>query len=71
MVFLHTGEYNMNKKLAVPAEVFSRVSGYFRPVNQWNKGKREEFSLRTYMNISGIERADSCDSSKTLEHAIS
>ena len=35
----------MNKKIVVPAEVFSRVSGYFRPVNQWNKGKREEFSL--------------------------
>jgi ribonucleoside-triphosphate reductase len=24
-------------------EVFSRVVGYFRPVNQWNKGKQEEF----------------------------
>ena len=44
----------MNKKTVIPAEVFSRVSGYFRPVNQWNKGKREEFSLRTYMNISGM-----------------
>lgn len=61
----------MTRKLVVPAEVFSRVSGYFRPVNQWNKGKREEFSLRTYMNISGIHGAESCDSCRTLERAIS
>lgn len=48
----------MSKKIVVPAEVFSRVSGYFRPVNQWNKGKREEFSLRTYMNISGMKHGE-------------
>lgn len=27
-------------------EVYSRVSGYFRPVRNWNKGKREEFKER-------------------------
>jgi hypothetical protein len=31
----------------VPAEVYSRVCGYFRPVNQWNRGKQEEFDERT------------------------
>jgi len=30
----------------VPVETYSRVVGYFRPVNQWNKGKREEFAER-------------------------
>lgn len=30
----------------VPVEVYSRVVGYFRPVNQWNKGKQEEFAER-------------------------
>lgn len=34
------------KRLKVPVEVYSRVVGYFRPVNQWNKGKQEEFSQR-------------------------
>ncbi|HMN19074.1 MAG TPA: anaerobic ribonucleoside-triphosphate reductase [Candidatus Moranbacteria bacterium] len=28
-------------------EVYSRVVGYIRPVEQWNKGKRTEFSDRT------------------------
>ena len=27
-------------------EVYSRVVGYFRPVSNWNKGKREEFNDR-------------------------
>lgn len=28
-------------------EVFSRIVGYFRPVKNWNNGKREEFKMRT------------------------
>ena len=27
-------------------EVYSRVVGYLRPVNQWNRGKRNEFKDR-------------------------
>jgi len=27
-------------------EIYSRVSGYFRPVTNWNRGKREEFKDR-------------------------
>ena len=30
----------------VKTEVYSRVSGYYRPVNQWNLGKQEEFKDR-------------------------
>lgn len=30
----------------VKTEIYSRVSGYFRPVQQWNKAKQEEFSDR-------------------------
>ena len=29
-----------------PCEVYSRVVGYYRPVKQWNDGKRAEFVLR-------------------------
>ena len=32
-------------------EVYSRVCGYIRPVNQWNIGKQEEFNDRvTFKN---------------------
>lgn len=27
-------------------EVYSRVVGYLRPVQSWNKGKKEEFAMR-------------------------
>ncbi|MBN1933206.1 MAG: hypothetical protein JW934_01005 [Anaerolineae bacterium] len=30
----------------VPCEVYSRVVGYLRPVQNWNKGKRQEFHER-------------------------
>lgn len=29
-----------------PCEVYSRVVGYIRPVQQWHKGKRQEFGER-------------------------
>lgn len=29
-----------------PCEVYSRVVGYLRPVQQWNLGKKEEFRWR-------------------------
>lgn len=35
-----------NKKLVIPTEVYSRVVGYYRPVQNWNVGKRQEFSER-------------------------
>ena len=33
-------------------EVYSRVVGYLRPVDNWNEGKREEFKDRKLFNIS-------------------
>lgn len=32
-------------------EVYSRVVGYLRPVQQWNKGKVAEFDVRTEFKI--------------------
>lgn len=32
-------------------EVYSRVVGYLRPVQGWNKGKKEEFTLRKTMQL--------------------
>ena len=33
-------------------EVYSRVVGYLRPVQHWNKGKQEEFALRKHYEHS-------------------
>jgi len=38
------------KVKVVPTEIYSRVVGYYRPVQDWNKGKVEEFSQRKTIN---------------------
>ncbi len=34
-------------------EVYSRVVGYLRPVDQWNKGKQAEFAARSHFRVDG------------------
>jgi len=34
-------------------EVYSRVVGYYRPIDAWNKGKREEYSKRKTFKVKG------------------
>jgi anaerobic ribonucleoside-triphosphate reductase len=33
-------------------EVYSRVVGYHRPVDNWNEGKQEEFKDRALFDVS-------------------
>ena len=48
-VFKCTECFAKNKSLTnfQPCEVYSRVVGYIRPVQQWHKGKKQEFGERT------------------------
>ena len=32
--------------VGVPCEVYSRIVGYFRPIRNWNQGKRQEWAER-------------------------
>lgn len=36
-----------------PCEVYSRVVGYLRPVQSYNKGKRTEYHMRKKFNVEG------------------
>jgi anaerobic ribonucleoside-triphosphate reductase len=45
----------IGKERKVKTEIFSRVSGYYRPVQQYNAGKREEFSERVYLDITDFK----------------
>ncbi len=54
------------KELKVPVEVYSRVVGYFRPVNQWNKGKQEEFKNRQEYKIDAIENSSSHEYQRSI-----
>ena len=42
----------MTNKCKKKTEIYSRVVGYFRPVQQWNDGKQEEFQLRKVFNTT-------------------
>ncbi len=41
----------VKKVKVIKAEVYSRVVGYYRPVQNWNKGKKEEFKERNYLDF--------------------
>ncbi len=36
----------VKKVKVIPTEIYSRIVGYFRPVSNWNEGKKEEFKER-------------------------
>ena len=42
------------KKCGEKTEVYSRVCGYFRPISNWNHGKREEFKERKTFNLGKV-----------------
>lgn len=50
------------KVRVVPTEVFSRVVGYYRPIQNWHKGKVAEFNLRktidTHENMEEVEKVE-------------
>lgn len=41
--------------MQIKCEIYSRVSGYYRPVNQWNRGKQEEHRERVSVNFDKEE----------------
>jgi len=39
----------------IPCEVYSRIVGYLRPVQNWNDGKQQEFADRKTFQVSKNE----------------
>lgn len=57
------------KETKCEVEVFSRVTGFFRPVQSWNKGKTEEFKDRKKFEVPGLgigQENDCCGSAKVI-----
>lgn len=51
-----TGEQSVCPKCGNKTEVYSRITGYYRPVQNWNDGKSQEFLDRKTYSI-GLEKA--------------
>ncbi|MBR5361586.1 MAG: ribonucleoside triphosphate reductase [Lachnospiraceae bacterium] len=45
------GEQNVCPHCGAPTEVYSRITGYYRPVQNWNDGKLQEYANRTEYDI--------------------
>lgn len=40
-----------SKKCDGKTEVWSRCTGFFRPISSWNKGKRQEYNDRVEYSV--------------------
>ena len=71
-----TGEHFTCPKCGKDTEVWSRITGYYRPVQNWNDGKVQEFKDRKEYNIghshftSGIHRHEACCGDGTVAHGM-
>lgn len=58
-----TGEQSVCPKCGNKTEVYSRITGYYRPIQNWNDGKSQEFLDRKTYSI-GLEKASEKHSKK-------
>ncbi len=75
-----TGEHFNCPDCGEYAEVYSRITGYYRPVQNWNDGKTQEYKDRKIYNIerstltrSAVEKvveAQSCDCNKAPDKVL-
>lgn len=45
------GEQNVCPHCGKPTEIYSRITGYYRPVQNWNDGKLQEYANRTEYDL--------------------
>ena len=71
-----TGEHFTCPKCGKDTEVWSRITGYYRPVQNWNDGKVQEFKDRKEYNIGhshftgDIHRHEACCGDGTVAHGM-
>ena len=46
-----SGEQGVCPKCGAPTEIYSRITGYYRPVQNWNDGKLQEYANRTEYDL--------------------
>ncbi len=54
------GEHFECPECGAPAEVYSRITGYYRPVQNWNDGKTQEFKERKNYDIATSKMKEKC-----------
>ncbi|WP_095171500.1 MULTISPECIES: ribonucleoside triphosphate reductase [Blautia] len=65
-----SGEHFVCPKCGKKAEVYSRITGYYRPVQNWNDGKSQEYKNRTVYDIAHSDFKGSTPSVTVTEREI-
>ena len=65
-----TGEHYTCPHCGEKAEVYSRITGYYRPVQNWNDGKSQEFKDRLVYNIEGSVLKHEVDTVRAEQQAV-
>ncbi len=67
-----TGEQTVCPHCGEKTETYSRITGYYRPVQNWNDGKAQEFKERKTYNIAtsvlrrnGVDKKNASESAET------
>ena len=64
------GEHSVCPICGKRAEVYSRITGYYRPVQNWNEGKTQEYKNRTTYDITGSVLKKGNKSTETVKEAV-
>ncbi len=64
-----TGEHFTCPECGGATEVYSRITGYYRPVQNWNDGKAQEYKERKVYDIenSKLNKKEACSCSATAD----
>lgn len=62
-----TGEVYTCPKCGKETEVYSRITGYYRPVKNWNIGKTEEFKMRKVYDLSTSKLKEECTNKEVIK----
>lgn len=62
-----TGEQKVCPKCGRTTEIYSRITGYYRPVQNWNDGKLQEYANRTEYKMGNHVSADAACAAAALE----
>ena len=62
-----TGEVYTCPKCGKETEVYSRITGYYRPVKNWNIGKTEEFKMRKVYDLSTSKLKEECTNEEVIK----
>ncbi len=73
------GEHYSCPECKTKTEVYSRITGYYRPVQNWNDGKSQEYKDRLVYNIetsqlkkadAKVEKEEACECKASAENGI-